>query len=587
MRNRCTTALLTGGATRAIANVMPWSFKMTEATLEIEKPKIELDTDPLFSVIVPIHDLKPDVLRRCLRSISIQNYSHLEVVLVLDGPNEDLRKVAGEYLKYNWKLIEIEHGGACAARNAGFNASSGEIVSFTNSDYILKRGIIRLWVDRMVANKDCGFLYGGYDFNSSNRFYYPSKPFDRFQLENANYIDCGFPVWRKYVVPWDVNCKSLQDWDFWIRVVKTHNVKGYYLEREVSFTAEPPRPKGLSNDSHDNWVERVKYVKHKNGIALHDIVVTSYGAPNHGVEIAKMIGADFRDDTILKPNEYKAVYMIGFYIKPDQSSNEHGPTLSSFKPKVKKIVHWVGADIFWLRKFSFENLHLLGGALKETGVIHLTENEAAQKELKDLIGADSLIVPIPPYNDYEIRPLPEEFTVSAFLTSKSDFDKYLKEHTLSIVRSMPDVKFTLYGDDAKNIHYPNVECRGNMSKEEWKKYVYENSCLLRLCRHDTTPLASAEFMMAGRSVVSNIKGECTTYIDTSGESHVNEWDKQAPGFSVTRWPETKKKIVRAIREIKKHNRLIVVPELKERFNRGKYIQKIEELAGVPNGYTNG
>ena len=551
---------------------------MTEVLLEKEPVEIKFEDDPKFSVIVPIYDLDPGILKRCLASIKEQNYDNLEVVLVFDGKNEKLKEVSDFYVKdqENWKVIEIEHAGACAARNAGFYASNGEIVSFINSDYILKPGIIRLWVDRLQENKDCGFVYGAYSYNLSVAQWYPSKPFDKDLLEVANYIDCGFPLWRKYFVDWDVNCKSLQDWDFWLRVVKTHNVKGYYLE-DVSFMAEPPRPKGLSMDSSSNWVDRVKYVKEKNGIPLRDLVVTSLGAANHGIQIAKMLKADFRDDTIHKPNEYKAVYMIGFYIKPSDKNNEHGPILSSFGNDVVKIIHWVGADIFWLRKFTYENLKSLGGALK-LSALHLVESEKEQKQLKDLLGIDSQIVPIPPYTDLEVKPLPDEFKVAVFLTQKSDFDKYLTEHTLSVIRACPDIKFTAYGDYAtKDIQYPNLECFGNLNKQEWEKYVYANSALLRIVRHDTVPLASNEFMMAGRHVISNIPEEATQFIDTSGKSEINKWDLMAPGLNAYEWPATKKKIVQAIRGV----RNLKVPNtnnLKERFNKEAYIDKIYEIS---------
>lgn len=546
----------------------------------LERPdlKIKLEDDPKFSVIVPIYDLPKGVLKRCLLSIESQNYDNLEVVLVMDGPNPELKDVAEYYARKNdWKLLEPEHKGACAARNYGFENSTGEIVSFINSDYILKPGIIRLWVDRLQENKDCGFLYGGYAWNMSQMEPYDSKPFDPYLLEVANYIDCGFPLWRKYVVKWDEDCKSLQDWDFWLRVVKEHKVKGYFL-KDYSYLAEPPRPKGLSSDSSSNWMERVKYIKQKNRIPLRDLVVTSLGASNHGINIAKMIGADFRDDTIFKPHEYKAVYMIGFYIKPTDAQNMHGPILSSF-PNSKRIVHWVGADIFWLRKHSYENLKNLGGALKMTAV-HLVENVQAQKDLKDLLGLDSEIVVIPPLNDYEVKPLPEKFTVSVFLTRKTDFDKYLTEHTLSIVRALPNVQFTAYGDGAVDIDYPNLKLYGNLDKDQWKEYVYSNSCYLRIVRHDTKPLASNEFMMAGRYVVSNIKDECTHYIDTSGDSLINEWDKMAPGLNAYRWPKTKKSIVQAIRSIKTLEGNFVDEKLKESFSKEKYIEKIYQIANI-------
>lgn len=542
--------------------------------------------DTLISFIVPVHaqNLNKSILKRCLMSLDEQDYQNMEVIVVLNGGiDEELAETAEFFVNKDPKkfiLIQTAKGGACYARNVGFENSKGDIVSFFNSDYRAKPGMVRMWVEALHNNPECGFAYGGYEYATAPTYAYYSKPFDPFQLDVANYIDCGFPLWRKYVVKWDEEVKSLQDWDFWIRVVKEHKVKGHYIPRELSFIAEKPRPKGLTEDSTNNWIERVKFIKKKNSIPLSDLVVTSLGAPNHGVEIAKMLGADFRDDTIFKPNEYKAVYMIGFYIKPNDKGNAHGQILGSFPENVKKIIHFVGADIFWLRKFPYDSMKYLSGVIKMGSTHILCENEQAQKELKDF-GIEAQIVPIPPYNDYEIKPLPKDFTVALYLTEKSDFDKYLLKHTLSIVRSMPDIKFTGYGDGALEFIAPNFKHYGNMSKEKYKEYVYENSAVLRLVRHDTLPLAPLDFMMAGRHSISNIPMKYSMLIDTSGKLPMDDWDIFSPGFNDVRWPDTKSQVVQAIRKAKE---LTIDPMAsmywKEILRKDKYIQTIKEMGGI-------
>ncbi len=561
---------------------------MDLAVLEPQKIEEKFPADPLVSMVVPIYNIEPMILKRCLMSLADQDYENLEVVCVLDGPNAELRRVAEQYPQF--KLIEIEHGGACAARNAGFEASSGEIVSFFNSDYIAKEGMIRLWVDKLIENPDCGFVYGGYEYNATQRWIFPSGNFDAWQLEVENYIDCGFPLWRKYVVEWDVNCKSLQDWDFWIRVIKKHNVKGHYLGRDYSFIAEMPREKGLSDDSSNNWIPRVRYVKEKNGIPLRPILVTSLGAPNHAVEIAKMIGADYRAFTFDKPSEYEALYMIGFYIKPgEENLNEHSRRLAIFKdkyPKSKRIVHFVGADIYWLRKFPFESLKYLAGALRLSCDHILSENQAAHDELL-AFGIPSEIVPIPSYTEnWDVKPLPDTFKVALYLVENgkgTDFDKYCYEQTLSIVRAMPDIQFTGYGPGGKELAYPNLTHAGFIPREKWPEYVYDNSALVRLVRHDTQPMANNEFMRAGRDVISNIPGECTHLIETKGTHELNEWDQFSEGFNQLHWPETKLRIIHAIRAIKKGDRRATIDvsnSLKQKFDRDTYIKKIRGICGL-------
>lgn len=543
--------------------------------------------EPLVSFIVPVYEVPKDVFKRCLMSLEDQDYPNLEVICVFDGQDDELAKVFLPFsTKENWKRITIDHAGACAARNAGFKESTGEIISFFNSDYIAKPGMVRNWVDALQNNPDYGFAYGRYEYTSATRSVYPSKPFDAWQLSVANYIDCGFPLWRKNVVEWDVNCKSLQDWDFWLRVV-AQGVKGFYMGAlDSSFMAEPPRAKGLSMDSHGNWVDRVHYVKEKNGIPEREICVASLGAPNHGVEIAKMIGADFRDDTIFKPHAYKALYLIGWYMKPTDQGNQHPSIMMHFEmPGVKKIVHFVGADIYWLRKFPYEAMKPLAGALQLKADHILCETELAQAELKDF-GIVAQVVPIPSYSTWEVKPLPEKFTCSVFLTNKSDFDKYCYEHTLSIIRAMPDVEFTAYGDGGWDVEYPNLKHSKNLSRDKWEEYVYANSCYLRLVKHDTLPLASAEFIMAGRDVVTNIPLPYQEYIDTKGDSTLNEWDTFGSGLNAYRWPSTKKLIIQRIRSIKKkisgnrglEQRIEAASYWNKLLDKQKYIETIQGLA---------
>lgn len=566
---------------------------MTQMVLDKETKEIKFKDDPLFSFIVPIYDIKPMVLKRCLMSLVDQDYSNMEIVCVFDGENSELMNIAKQFEgKKDLKIIQIEHQGACAARNAGFKESKGEIVSFFNSDYIAKPGMVRMWVDKMIDHPECGFVYGGYEYNTVTSAFYNSKPFDEWELQVANFIDCGFPLWRKYAVEWDTNCKSLQDWDFWVRVVKEKKVKGFYLDRDYSFLAEPPRPNGLSDDSSSNWIDRVNYVKSKNGIPLRDILVTSEGAKNHAVQIAKLIDGDFRDDTFDKPSAYKALYMIGFYIKPNEPAlNEHARKLAIFKekyPKAKRIVHFVGADIYWIRKFPWESLKYLAGALRQSCDHILSENQLAHDEL-EAFGIPSEIVPIPSYSEWEVKPLPKDFKVSLYLVEpgrgygQSDFDKYLYEHTLSIVRGMPDIQFTAYGHGGQDLSYPNLKHYGLLNREQYKEYVYENSCLLRIVRHDTKPLASNEFMLSGRNVISNIPNENTIFIDSGGTQDLNKWDRFGEGFNAYNWPSTKKEIIKKIRALKKEPKEVpseLILSIKKTMDQKNYITKIKELCNV-------
>jgi hypothetical protein len=214
----------------------------------------------------------------------------------------------------------------------------------------------------------------------------------------------------------------------------------------------------------------------------------------------------------------------------------------------------------------------------------LCETELAQKELADL-GLPSKVVPIPPYFDYEVKPLPDEFRVAVFLTGHSDFDKYCQEETLSIVRAMPDVQFAAYGDAQQDIDYPNLKHFKNPYGADWQKFVYENSAYFRLVRHDTRPMASDEFILAGRDVITNVPLPGVQLIDTAGKILINDWDNFGTGLNAYNWPDTKVNIVQMIRKLKgtpyeKGNREIIASKYRKVLDRQKYIDTIWGLTGI-------
>ena len=94
---------------------------------------------PLISVIVPVFN-REALLPATLDSLSSQSYRPFEVVLVDNGSSDGSLALC-EAFKHNndsslfsVKLLTCPKGGANAARNAGFEASTGDYVWFFDSD---------------------------------------------------------------------------------------------------------------------------------------------------------------------------------------------------------------------------------------------------------------------------------------------------------------------------------------------------------------------------------------------------------------------------------------------------------------------
>lgn len=91
---------------------------------------------PVISIVTPSFNQK-DYLEECIDSILSQNYPHLEYV-IMDGGSTDgsmgVIKKYEKYLKY-WK--SEKDNGQYAAINEGFNHTTGDVMTWLNSDDLL------------------------------------------------------------------------------------------------------------------------------------------------------------------------------------------------------------------------------------------------------------------------------------------------------------------------------------------------------------------------------------------------------------------------------------------------------------------
>lgn len=95
------------------------------------------------SVIVPVYNVEV-FLRRCVDSILLQTYPNLEVVLIDDGSSDKSGMICDEYAAKDMRIrvVHQENAGVSAARNMGIEASSGEYITFCDSDDALAPGFI-------------------------------------------------------------------------------------------------------------------------------------------------------------------------------------------------------------------------------------------------------------------------------------------------------------------------------------------------------------------------------------------------------------------------------------------------------------
>lgn len=143
--------------------------------------------EPLVSVIVPVFNVLP-YLREALDSVLSQTYSNLEILIVDDGSTDGSGDICDEYCKDpRVQVIHQENQGLSAARNAGLDRMTGDIVAFLDSDDAYYPDMIRTLLAAMHRS-GADIVIGGY----------------AIRHEGKHLIRCrkgkGFEVWTETVL---------------------------------------------------------------------------------------------------------------------------------------------------------------------------------------------------------------------------------------------------------------------------------------------------------------------------------------------------------------------------------------------------
>lgn len=92
------------------------------------------EVDDLVSVVIPTRD-RPELLARAISTVVSQTYRSLEILIVDDASERDVKSVVDDCQDDRIKLLrhEVRRGGS-AARNTGIHHSSGHYVAFLDDD---------------------------------------------------------------------------------------------------------------------------------------------------------------------------------------------------------------------------------------------------------------------------------------------------------------------------------------------------------------------------------------------------------------------------------------------------------------------
>lgn len=146
----------------------------------------------MITVIIPAFNAEKTI-SQTLESILAQTYQKLEIIIIDDGSTDNTFNICQEY-KISDKRIKVinqSNSGPSAARNLGIELSSGEYISFVDSDDILPKNGLEYLVSSFKTNNEIDIVIGSY-YKNKTLIHIPSKKVNNVEIISdlvlSNYI---------------------------------------------------------------------------------------------------------------------------------------------------------------------------------------------------------------------------------------------------------------------------------------------------------------------------------------------------------------------------------------------------------------
>ena len=106
----------------------------------------------MISIIVPVFNVE-EYLEQCLDSIQSQTYKNIEVILVNDGSTDGSKEICERYCESDirFRLMNQTNQGQSVARNRGMHESTGDFLTFVDSDDVIKEDMLEQLMKILIS----------------------------------------------------------------------------------------------------------------------------------------------------------------------------------------------------------------------------------------------------------------------------------------------------------------------------------------------------------------------------------------------------------------------------------------------------
>jgi glycosyltransferase involved in cell wall biosynthesis len=230
----------------------------------------------LVSAVIPTYN-RPRLVLGAVKSALSQTHSNMEVIVVLDGPDNSTSEALGAIGDSRIRIITLaQHQGACGARNAGIQAANGEWIAFLDDDDEWLPRKIELQLSaalrsahripvvscRMIARTPRG------DYVWPRRFPAPEEPISEYLFSRKGlFCDEGViatPMLftkRELLLqhPFRQGLRRHQDADWVLRVARQEGVGFEFEPNTLAICLVEQTHPGISNS--DDWRSALSWIE--------------------------------------------------------------------------------------------------------------------------------------------------------------------------------------------------------------------------------------------------------------------------------------------------------------------------------------
>jgi glycosyltransferase involved in cell wall biosynthesis len=186
-----------------------------------------------FSIIIPTYN-RASFIVRTINSVLGQTYQNFEIIIVDDGSTDNTESIIKNIVSEKIKYLKIKNSERAFARNYGTLHSSGDYITFLDSDDILLPYYFANACESINKYNTPPFLHLGYEIlNNDNKLLFKIdqlKNNDIYFLTNGNSLSCmgcflRSDISRMFLFNEDRNLSGSEDWELWFRVLSHSGIK--------------------------------------------------------------------------------------------------------------------------------------------------------------------------------------------------------------------------------------------------------------------------------------------------------------------------------------------------------------------------